>query len=400
MRSSVYEIALKENYTVGYPTILELYMPRMYSTYGDYGILKKRKKEFKVFREILRSPWPAYTGMSAGAMLLATVCYFRYNPSGSLLIYISFCALTLSAFGWWRDTTKEDSYEGRYNHMISTGQRLGFALFIGSEVMLFFSLFWAWFHSALSPTAELGSIWPPYGILTLNPYGLPLANTLLLLSSGLAITSTHKYFVKAVARDDIHWPFFKEGVSWQTVKFRQADFQSKSYWGYLGYAYAFSHIYISKLVSHISEMQSRITDMMHEYNRSWVMILDRSLLYLRSYGGYFITRAIANTSSSANLLAITLIFGVVFVAVQYIEYRSAPFTIASTVYGSTFFMTTGLHGSHVIAGAVFLAVCLSRLMLGHYLHDRHDSFAMGIWYWHFVDVVWIFVYISLYWWGS
>nr|AYR05111.1 cytochrome c oxidase subunit 3 [Cryptorhynchinae sp. 8 ACP-2013] len=99
-------------------------------------------------------------------------------------------------------------------------------------------------------------------------------------------------------------------------------------------------------------------------------------------------------------LMFTVILGFYFTILQIYEYKQAPFTIADGIYGSTFFMTTGLHGLHVIIGSTFLFICLIRAYLNHFSSKHHFGFEAAAWYWHFVDVVWIFLYISIYWWGS
>nr|QVM79197.1 cytochrome c oxidase subunit III [Tsivoka simplicicollis] len=99
-------------------------------------------------------------------------------------------------------------------------------------------------------------------------------------------------------------------------------------------------------------------------------------------------------------LSLTVILGLYFTMLQAYEYIEAPFTIADAAYGSSFFMATGFHGIHVIIGTTFLAVCLIRLFLNHFSPIHHFGFEAAAWYWHFVDVVWLFLYISIYWWGS
>nr|ARH54798.1 cytochrome c oxidase subunit 3 [Trigonopterus sp. AH-2016] len=99
-------------------------------------------------------------------------------------------------------------------------------------------------------------------------------------------------------------------------------------------------------------------------------------------------------------LSATVMLGFYFTLLQAFEYKEAPFTIADSVYGSTFFMTTGLHGLHVIIGSSFLMVCLVRMFYNHFSSLHHFGFEAAAWYWHFVDVVWLFLYVSIYWWGS
>ena len=97
---------------------------------------------------------------------------------------------------------------------------------------------------------------------------------------------------------------------------------------------------------------------------------------------------------------LTLALGVSFTALQAYEYVHAPFTFTGGIYGSTFFMATGFHGFHVIVGTLFLAVCQWRLYQGHFKPDHHFGFEAAAWYWHFVDVVWLFLFSSVYWWGG
>nr|WIL79815.1 cytochrome c oxidase subunit III [Callimerus nigroapicalis] len=99
-------------------------------------------------------------------------------------------------------------------------------------------------------------------------------------------------------------------------------------------------------------------------------------------------------------LIFTVVLGLYFTALQAYEYIEAPFTISDAIYGSSFFMATGFHGIHVIIGTTFLLVCLIRHYLNHYSNIHHFGFEAAAWYWHFVDVVWLFLYISIYWWGS
>lgn len=96
----------------------------------------------------------------------------------------------------------------------------------------------------------------------------------------------------------------------------------------------------------------------------------------------------------------TLLFGLIFTLVQLYEYIESTFTIADSVYGSTFFMLTGFHGFHVLAGTVFIFVCFFRTLFGHFTRNHHVGFECAAWYWHFVDVVWLFLFVCVYIWSS
>ena len=96
----------------------------------------------------------------------------------------------------------------------------------------------------------------------------------------------------------------------------------------------------------------------------------------------------------------TIGLGLLFTGVQAYEYAHAPFTFTENIYSSTFFMATGFHGFHVIVGTIFLIVCLARAYKGHFSPQQHFGFEAAAWYWHFVDVVWLFLFISIYVWGG
>ncbi len=99
-------------------------------------------------------------------------------------------------------------------------------------------------------------------------------------------------------------------------------------------------------------------------------------------------------------LGLTVLLGTVFLGFQVYEYINSHFGFTDTVYASTFYMATGFHGFHVFVGTVFLFVCWIRAKKGHFTAKGHFGFEAAAWYWHFVDVVWLFLYISIYWWGT
>jgi cytochrome c oxidase subunit 3 len=99
-------------------------------------------------------------------------------------------------------------------------------------------------------------------------------------------------------------------------------------------------------------------------------------------------------------LLLTILLGLLFTSVQAYEYAHAPFGFKGSIYGSTFFMATGFHGFHVIIGTIFLIVCLIRALRGHFTPTQHLGFEFAAWYWHFVDVVWLFLFSCIYVWGS
>nr|YP_009409208.1 cytochrome c oxidase subunit III [Archichauliodes deceptor]AOX48541.1 cytochrome c oxidase subunit III [Archichauliodes deceptor] len=248
------------------------------------------------------SPWPLTGALGAFTTVSGLIMWF-HQYSMNLLILGNIIIL-LTMLQWWRDITREGTFQGHHTLIVTTGLRWGMILFIVSEVFFFISFFWAFFHSSLSPSIELGAVWPPTGITPFNPFQIPLLNTAILLTSGITVTWAHHALM--------------EGNFTQTTQ-----------------------------------------------------------------GLFF-----------------TVILGIYFTMLQAYEYKEASFTIADSVYGSTFYMATGFHGLHVIIGTTFLLICLIRQINCHFSKNHHFGFEAAAWYWHFVDVVWLFLYISIYWWGS
>jgi heme/copper-type cytochrome/quinol oxidase subunit 3 len=167
--------------------------------------------------------------------------------------------------------------------------------------LAFFGLF---FHFSFNPSIFIGGVWPPAFLNTLDPWKIPLLNTILLITSGATITLAHHSII------------------------------------------------------------------------------------------------LGSKDLTTNGLIATIVLAVIFTFLQVLEYYNAPFSISTSVYGSSFFMLTGFHGFHVIIGTTFLIVCLLRLYFNHFTKEHHLGFEAAIWYWHFVDVVWLLLYITVYLWGS
>lgn len=107
-----------------------------------------------------------------------------------------------------------------------------------------------------------------------------------------------------------------------------------------------------------------------------------------------------NHTNASNGTLVTIILGAYFTSLQALEYYEASFRIADRIYGSSFFVATGFHGLHVLVGSSFLLVCYLRINSNHFRANHHFGFEAAAWYWHFVDVVWLFLYIWLYWWAE
>nr|AKK32549.1 cytochrome c oxidase subunit III [Stenopirates sp. PJ-2015] len=248
------------------------------------------------------SPWPLMSSIAGMTLTSGMILWFHMKNMN--LFYLGFIIMILSMIQWWRDITREGTFQGKHTIKVSMGLKMGMILFIMSEIFFFLSFFWSFFHSSLSPNIELGMQWPPLQINTFNPMHIPLLNTMILLSSGMTIT----------------W-------------------------------------------SHHSLLNSK-------FNQTYMSLL------------------------------MTIILGIYFTILQGYEYMESSFTMSDSIYGSTFFMATGFHGLHVIIGTLFLIVTLMRHKMMHFSNKHHFGFEAATWYWHFVDVVWLFLYISIYWWSN
>jgi len=250
------------------------------------------------------SPWPLSVAVATLLLTSGLVCYMHRVSNGMFLFLLGMFILIVSLFVWWRDVIRESTYQGNHTLIVQRGLKIGFVLFICSEVVFFGGFFWAFFHSSLSPSILLGSVWPPVNIVGLNAFGVPMLNTAILLLSGFSITWVH-----------------------------------------------FSIIYGDAVEA--------------------------------NYG-----------------FLVTLSLAIFFTLLQIGEYLTAPFNISDSVYGSAFFSLTGLHGFHVIIGSIFIAVCYFRFLNNEFTTKHHLGFEFASWYWHSVDVVWLFLYAFVYLWGN
>jgi len=167
---------------------------------GKKGITRNWEKH--QFHLVATSQLPILMALSTMLVVLSLVFYWHPSEIKSVVwldfmtMHIAFIMFTLTLLSWFIMVVRE-SQAGYHTAIVQQGLRLGVVLFIVSEIMFFFAFFWAYFHYSLSPSVFIGYAWPPMGIQPLDPWGLPLTNTLLLLSSGVTITFAHRAIVNA-----------------------------------------------------------------------------------------------------------------------------------------------------------------------------------------------------------
>ena len=251
------------------------------------------------------SPWPMAGAISAMLSAIGLI-FFMHNDFPWLLI-LGLVLLMGVFWGWLRDVVAEGESGGFHSALVQKGLRMGMIMFIASEVMFFFAFFWAYFHSSLPILNNVAGVWPNGDLEAIGASGIPMLNTLILLSSSVTVTIAHHAIIENDRPNAVKWT------------------------------------------------------------------------------------------------GITVLLGVIFLGFQAFEYGELilhSFKISDGIYPSTFYMATGFHGFHVLVGTTFLLVCFLRLRRGHFKPDQHVGFEAAAWYWHFVDVVWVFLYINVYFWGA
>lgn len=147
------------------------------------------------FHLVSPSPWPLYTSISLFSLTTSAVLSFHGFAYAEYNLFMSLTSVILAMSLWFRDIIAEGTYIGNHTLAVQRGLNMGVGLFITSEALLFLAIFWTFFHSALSPVVELGATWPPMGIEAIDPFELPLVNTVILLSSGFTVTYAHHYLI-------------------------------------------------------------------------------------------------------------------------------------------------------------------------------------------------------------
>jgi cytochrome c oxidase subunit III len=295
------------------------------------------------------SPWPLLASMSAFVTAVGTIIWLRSMGEGATGIFgihgpwvfaAGFAGLVAVAFMWWRDVIIEGNHD-HHTPVVQLHFRYGMLLFIASEVMFFVAWFWAYFDFSLFP-ADIHKI-----------------------------AGTNEV-VGMVTRDQLF------GGQWPPVPVESTD-------------------------ATIPATGAPAGGFFKGTFDPWGIPLVNTLILLLS--GCTVTWAhhalLKNDRRGLVLgLAVTVILGMIFTGFQAYEYHHAAFSFGGHSYGAAFFMATGFHGAHVIIGTIFLFVCLVRAIRGAFAPSHHFGFEAAAWYWHFVDVVWLFLFASIYVWGA
>ncbi|MCL4767966.1 MAG: cytochrome c oxidase subunit 3 [Hyphomicrobiaceae bacterium] len=289
------------------------------------------------------SPWPVLASLGAFVMAVGGIIWMRSLGGAEGLfgargptVFFLGLASVAGVAYLWWRDVVREAHKGDHTPVVQLHLRYGMILFIASEVMFFVAWFWAYFDAALFPSG-----------VTPLPITLPDGT----------VAPSDTSVLGLVGRNEL------TGGQWPPVA----------------------------------------SDAFHGTFDPWGLPLVNTLILLLS--GTTVTwahHALLENDRKGLVwgLVLTVLLGISFTALQAYEYGHAAFNYAGHIYGSTFFMATGFHGAHVIIGTIFLFVCLMRALKGHFTPKQHFGFEAAAWYWHFVDVVWLFLFACIYVWGA
>lgn len=371
-----------------------------------------------------------------------------YSNILSVLAHGTMVGLFFSVILTWILEIYSEEQAGFHTIEVQKGFQYGILLFILSELMLFISFFWAYFHFSLNSNSFTGGSYTPIGLVPFFWYRIPLLNTLLLLSSGLSLTIAHILISES---DKLVKLFiWLEALSYRlTIGWR--NLLNLTVGGFKFFSKA-----NSKSEGFYIAITARFMRRVQQFGTKAMLSRDRTLLMSELKNSKFIGQSdkvgrvsndfqvnlpksfvinfrsmSKNTAWQPNFWILdTVLKGFVFLVYQAYEYTSCMFSMNDGVYGAVFFSLTGLHGTHVFLGVMFLFFSLlvnlkkkfrksiilikkvnrkinNILEKGFFAKSSYNekvwthrtAFDGAAWYWHFVDVVWLFVFVFIYWWG-
>lgn len=298
--------------------------------------MKRPKHNFHLVTE---SPWPLFTSCAALLLTVGAAMYFHHFKNGLLFLSLGLFSIIFFMAIWWRDVIREATFLGDHTSVVQRGIRLGVLLFIVSEVMFFFAFFWAFFHYGLGQTVELGCCWPPRFIKDMLPENFT--------PWGVPLLNTAILVLSGATITWAHYALLDESTEFNAIE--QVEV-------------------LASPVKHWDDLR-------------------RSM-------------CVRNKEEVLLALDFTIFLALTFTGLQIYEYSQFSFNISDGVWGSVFYMATGFHGLHVLIGTLFIIVTGCRIFFDQLTPRHHLGFEAAAWYWHFVDVVWLFLFISIYWWGT
>ena len=282
------------------------------------------------------SIWPFMGAMSALAMAAGAIMWMRSADTHGILFFVGVLGVLATMFFWWADVIRE-AHSGDHTPVVQLHLRYGMILFIASEVMFFVGWFWSWFDFSLFP--------------------VPLQ---------YAADGTTNLLGQDGAAALMQWP--PKGI--EVIN-------------------AFEFPLLNTMILLLSG--------------TTVTWAHHGLIHGQRGGerkGLWGLIGVGQNDTVKKGLWLTIILGSLFSTIQAYEYAHAPFGFGGINYSSSFFMATGFHGFHVLIGTIFLIVCLVRAYRGDFTPRQHFGFEAAAWYWHFVDVVWLFLFVVVYVWGG